>query len=274
MAEVAGLALAVMPLFMNIMETVKTAIAIYHREEKLSMMMTKLYVERARLGEFARILGVVSEGATPLTLDSEHVSILQRIMTSSSEKLIETQRLIARHGYQRSSRSDAIKLYKDLIWARQDETRLSGLIQNLTELNDALYRMIMLQLLQKKSKSGDQSPTSADYNSDKSTSWAKSLVDGLWTSSVESLDVIGDKALKSLPLRRTFRRAIVRLTMWRDGFDFDLSQIELVLGTNEYLYEAVVITLSRLVYFLCMLVYRDLSEVFYKSRVLANTGTR
>ncbi|MCJ1262444.1 hypothetical protein MMC22_002314 [Lobaria immixta] len=244
--EVAGLVLGVMPMFASIMETVKIAISVYRHEEDL--WMTQLYVERARLGEYARVLGVVSEGS-PM-LEPEHVAILQRLLTKSSEKLHGAQILIAEHGYHRSLRPDPVKFCGDLILARQDEPRPPGLIQHLTELNDHLYRKIMLPLLQKQSKTDDQSLSLLDYPTDESMSWGTSLVHDLWSSSVEGLEVIGEKALKSIALRRTFRRAIVRLKIWHDGFDFDLSQIELVLGTNEYLYEAVVVTLSRLVYFL------------------------
>lgn len=248
--EVTGLVLGVMPIFASIMETVKIAISVYRHKE--SLRMTQLYVERARLGEFARVLGVVSEGS-PM-LEPEHVAILQRLLIKSSEKLYGAQILIAEHGYRRSLSSDPVKFYEDLILPRQDDPRLLGLIQHLTELNDHLYRKLMLPLLQKQSKTDDQSLSLLDYPTDESMSWGTSLVHILWSSSVEGLEVIGEKALKSLALRRTFRRAIVRLNIWHDGFDFDLKQIELVLGTNEYLYEAVVVTLSRLVYFLCMLI--------------------
>lgn len=248
--EIAGLVVGVMPMIASIMETVKIAISVYRHEKSLSM--TQLYVERARLGEFARVLGVVSEGSP--TLEPEHVADLQRLLISSSEELYGAQILIAESGYHRSLRSDPVKLYENLFLARQDEPGLTGLTQHLTELNDHLYRMIMLPLLQEQSKTDDQSLSLLDHPPDESVSWGTSLVHVLWSSSVEGLEVIGEKALKSLALRRTFRRAIVRLNLWRDGFDFDLSQIELVLGTNEYLYEAVVLTLSRLVYFLCMLI--------------------
>ena len=251
--EVLGLTLAVMPMFVDIMKTVKTAIFAYQREKSLSI--TNLYVERARLAEFARVLVVVSEGS--LTLRSEYISIWQRLLIRSSEKLAEAQLLISQHGYNSSLISDTVKFRNDLVWVRQDEPpRLTGLVRDLAELNDYLHHTVMLHLLQKQNKTDDQSLSSSpDYLLDESVSWDTSLVCDLWSSSVKGLEVIGEKALKSLTLRRTFRRAIVRLNVWRDGFDFDLSDAELVLGTNEDLYEPVVLTLSRLTYFLCMSIY-------------------
>ena len=251
MAEVTSLALAVFPLFIPIMDTLKIAISISHREENLSIARTNLYVERARLGEFARILGLVSDGSSGFNLNSEQIPIAQRIMTSSIEKLIETQRLIKRHGYTSGAKSGAAKMIQGVVRWTQDEVRLSGLIKDLRSLNDSLYSLIELSRLQEQIRPMASSASSPEESLAASISRTNSFVKNIWETSVEGLNVFGETIFKSLILRRTFRQAAVRLTVWRDGFDFELSQIEIVLGTNEYLYKALVIVFSRLAYLHC-----------------------
>ena len=248
MAEVAGLIIGVMPLVSNIMETVKAAISVSHHEQNLSMTDIKLYVERARLGEFARVL--VSNGDVDSTHDSKHDPVMLRIMTSASEKLLETQRLIERHGY-KSSRYQTPNLYEELQWAH-DEVRLSGLITDLKDLNDSLYSLMSLHKLQGQVKASQQHEKTTKTPIINEDSLSSTLVNDLWASCVKGLSILGDQVLKSLSLRRTFIRAAVRLTIWQDDFEFDLSDMELILGTNEYLYEAIVITFAGLLFQLCM----------------------
>ena len=233
--ELVGIAFDVVPLIKDILDTVRTIISNSFPVESACISQTKLYVEWARLGEFAHILLLVIESSPGTALN---LANLQRNMTNAQQNLVETQRSIHIYDFVRAAGSEP------------DMSHVSGLIQNLTKLNNSLYQDIKIYNTHNRRAAHAISELSDQRSIHGSRLSTGSLVYNLWSSSVQALQTFGHTNSKDLSLQRTFQRAAVRLDIWQDGFDFDLSQIEQVLETNEYLYEAIVVALARLVYLL------------------------
>ena len=188
-----------------------------------------------------------------LAFDPDQVPLMQRIITSASEKLRLTQNLIARHGF---SKAGALEEQKITIYKKAheklDEARVAGLITDLAHLNDDLYRLISFNHFIQQYRTLTPSAQDPNHTAEISTS---SLVKDLWVASDLALHGLEKSMFKSILLRRTFQRAAIRMSIWRDDFDFDLSQMEIVLGTNEYLYGATVMNFADLLLLCCMWSY-------------------
>ena len=77
------------------------------------------------------------------------------------------------------------------------------------------------------------------------------LVEELSCVAIETLRELGTAMPRSPVLRQTFQRAADRLSVWRNDFDFDISEMETVLGSNEHLYQNIVANFADLVLLCC-----------------------
>ena len=240
MAEVAGLAVGVMALFVEIMESYKAAIPEMHQQRGRTIVI-KFCVEDARLSEVKRLLTRVTEsykGTT--TLEPEQGFIVQRTFTNLSEMLLDTQHRFEERGINRTGKSETSKSLSNF----------ENTIQDLSRLNDALEDCISMYSMQEQRKI-PRPIQDVETSFDSPSLTSDSLMNDSCNVSIEGLKAFGDKLFKSYSLSRTFRRAAARLTVWRDGFRFPFSQIELVLGTAEYLYESLAAKFAELIYMLC-----------------------
>ncbi len=77
------------------------------------------------------------------------------------------------------------------------------------------------------------------------------LIYDLWTTTVEDLAEGGNRFVRPLDLRTTFRTASERIQVWGEDFDFEMSKADQVLSDSPKLCGAVRATFAVLIRMLC-----------------------
>ena len=157
-------------------------------------------------------LRMIIEGPPGLAFKSGEEPLVQRMMSSAYEKLLEVQSQIAKHSYtEREDIDTTTHQYKKIIPPPQhDATRLNALINDLAHLNDSLVSLLAFHQL----TSNDDATFSigkAPIGDREDSATSKNLfVEQLWIVCHQSLQCLAAVFSKSIVLTRTFQRAAIR----------------------------------------------------------------
>ena len=201
----------------DVMAIYKRAINVMRSEMPSSIFLLHLLVQESRLSSFVRIFERIIhvwQGDSDNPLKSR---VAQEIVGGVSEAMLKAQIEIADKNSWR---------LVGKIKTQTNMERMELLTSMLTQLNDNLSDLMSPGKLR-------------DLKS--------SLIDQLWTCSLDGVRALRDAGLGSASLRRAFERIALQLEVWRQDFDFDLPQIEMVLRSNEDLYTCIVEIFERLV---------------------------
>lgn len=199
---------------------------------------TMAIIFKLEVARFSQISRFIVEAVSTTKMDSALTQVLGEHLSAASEKFREAGKLMERY-------SQDPTVGASIRWAVHDKSEMDKRLHELSRLIDQLYIIVESRMLDRILSDRVSASIVQHFESE-------SLVQQLYESAVLGLEHLGEHYLISLQLRLACRRAALRLKIWRDDFDFELSTIEDALRMNSHLYDTTITMFARLVYLICM----------------------